>query len=76
MSEQDKITEITGETVSVSKKQEHFEEMPMLPYDPQYANAYVPYQQYNGIMKPEKALICGTAFAELSMPYGGWKTRL
>ena len=35
----------------------------------QYAQAYVPFQQFNEIFPPDKALMHGTVFPELYMPY-------
>lgn len=37
------------------------------------AEAYVPSQPYEAPMEQEQSLVCGTAFAELVMPYcQGW----
>ncbi len=37
------------------------------------AQAMVPFQPYEAPMEQEQSLICGTAFADLAMPYcSGW----
>ncbi|MGN0136471.1 spore coat associated protein CotJA [Anaerotignum sp.] len=37
------------------------------------AQAMVPFQPYEAPMEQEQSLVCGTAFADLSMPYcSGW----
>lgn len=35
----------------------------------QFAQAYVPFQKFDTIMAPDKALMQGTVFPELDMPY-------
>lgn len=40
-----------------------------MPLDPVLANAYVPYQRLNEIYTPQTALMQGTIFPELDMPY-------
>jgi hypothetical protein len=41
---------------------------------PRLGQAYVPYQKYENIYEPGKALTAGTVFAGLDFPMGG-KTR-
>ncbi len=43
--------------------------IPVMPDDPQLAQAYVPYQVYNGIFSPLEGLNKGTVFPELYRPY-------
>ncbi|NLV62233.1 MAG: spore coat associated protein CotJA [Clostridiaceae bacterium] len=42
-----------------------------MPDNPQLAQAYIPYQIYNGIMSPMEGLRKGTVFPELYRPYPG-----
>ena len=44
-------------------------ELPVMPNDPQLANAYVPYQYAEELFKPMDAIRHGTAFPELVSPY-------
>lgn len=43
--------------------------IPVMPRNPQLANAYVPYQVMCKIYEPMKALMKGTIFPELVRPY-------
>jgi hypothetical protein len=45
--------------------------IPVMPDNPQLAQAYIPYQIYNGIMSPMEGLRKGTVFPELYRPYPG-----
>jgi len=42
---------------------------PAIPENPILANAYVPYQTYRDTLTPAQALLQGTVFQELVMPY-------
>lgn len=44
-------------------------ELPVMPYNPLLANAYVPYQYLDETFEPCEALEHGTAFPELVSPY-------
>lgn len=43
--------------------------IPVMPEDPQLAQAYVPYQVYRGIFPVMEGLRKGTVFPELYRPY-------
>lgn len=45
------------------------DKIPVCPKDPQYANAYVPFQYIKEIYEPMKGLCSGTIFPELVSPY-------
>lgn len=47
--------------------------IPSMPRDPQYAFAYIKFQQYGNLFSPEDVLNCGTYFKDLSMPYTAWR---
>lgn len=47
--------------------------IPVMPKDPQLAQAYVPYQVMCKIYEPMKALMKGTIFPELYRPYAKQK---
>ena len=44
--------------------------MPVMPIDPKYAHAYVPFQYLKCVYSPIEGLHCGTIFPELNRPYG------
>ncbi|MBQ9280184.1 MAG: spore coat associated protein CotJA [Clostridia bacterium] len=44
-------------------------ELPVMPDDPQLANAYVPYQYADDLLCPKDSLENGTTFPELVSPY-------
>ncbi len=44
-------------------------DMPFMPEDPLYANAYVPYQYAEDLYCPKESLENGTTFPELVSPY-------
>lgn len=46
-----------------------YSNIPAMPQNPQYAFAYIKFQQYGDLFTPENALLCGTYFKDLSMPY-------
>lgn len=37
------------------------------------AMAYVPWQHFNNVYEPDKAILCGTIFPELNKPFYGRK---
>jgi hypothetical protein len=45
--------------------------VPFMPADPQYANAYVPYQMNTALYPEDEALMKGTAFVSLYSSYSG-----
>lgn len=47
----------------------NYSDIPAMPQNPQYAFAYIKFQQYGDLFTPENALMCGTYFKDLSMPY-------
>lgn len=44
-----------------------------MPENPHLAFAYIPYQQFENIYSPEKALCCGTVFKDLNIPFKYYK---
>ena len=44
-------------------------ELPVMPKNPQLANAYVPYQYAETLLCPKESLRNGTTFPELVSPY-------
>lgn len=48
---------------------DNYSDIPAMPQNPQYAFAYIKFQQYGDLFTPENALMCGTYFKDLSMPY-------
>ena len=47
----------------------HCKELPVMPNNPQLANAYVPYQYADQLLCPNDSLENGTTFPELVSPY-------
>jgi len=43
--------------------------IPFMPSDPIYAFAYVPFQKYENLYSTKKALVRGTVFKDLDMPF-------
>jgi len=43
--------------------------IPFMPFNPQLAFAYVPFQKYENLYNTEKALCRGTIFKDLDVPF-------
>lgn len=75
MNENDKIVEISktmGEPQRCVAKKGVCDVIPSMPGNPQYAFAYIRFQDTLNLLSPAEALAAGTVFDELSMPYCGW----
>ena len=78
MNESNKIVDI-NKTERLSASSEIYSDedlcakIPTMPTNPQYAFAYVKFQNTVDLLSPENALCAGTVFAELNFPYCGWK---
>lgn len=59
--------------MEVVNNNEELKKYTVFPEKPMLAHAYVPYQQFNEIYEPEKALMEGTAFPELTNLYEYYK---
>ena len=75
MNENDKIVEITKSNNNSSSDTEMnmnvCTEIPTMPLNPQYAFAYIRFQNTVELCSPEESLENGTVFPQLNMPYSG-----
>ena len=81
MNESNKIVDINKpEGLSASSEiftdEDLCAKIPTMPTNPQYAFAYVKFQNTVNLLSPEKALYAGTVFSELNSPYCGWKNSM
>lgn len=80
MNENDKIVEINRSNNNNATEPiagiDVCAETPTMPEDPQYAYAYIKFQNTAELYSPENALCAGTVFPVLNMPYCGWDSRI
>lgn len=71
MNENDKIVEInrSGGNGQTDDMVDIYTQIPSMPTDPQYAYAYIKFQNTAELCEPQNALENGTVFPVLNMPY-------
>ena len=80
MNENDKIVEINKSNNNVPPSNmpdiDVCAVIPAMPTDPQYAFAYIKFQNTVELYDAQNALENGTVFPQLNMPYRGWNSRI
>ena len=80
MNENDKIVEINKSSDNIPRENminiDVCAQIPEMPTNPQYAYAYIKFQNNVELCNPQNALENGTVFPQLNMPYCGWNSRM